>query len=309
MKYVKLFENFINEELDVPMMRSQTDILSTSLNKLKKEKLVKGQRIFPRQTTPNVDLDFLKSRNYSFLYVFRFKYNDVFVLCNEHRANITDVYNVITKNELKTEQLDLILPEKITGSAKKISYELERKNIVQIKKSPYYEYEVSYNEKESTITDLSKEFTSYKEYDQFIEETGLEMISTSRQIKNGTFIFGFPAEFAIPKDEKSNIWIHKISDVTSSTPNRVYDHLVDGVGIYSTGYIRRVNTFPCPYRIQPVGTFSINTKTGWIEALEKAKAAWNKIVEKYKDQGLEIILGEENRKTKRGFIKGRKFGF
>ena len=82
MKYIKLFENFLNEDLDVPLIRNQEDVMIASLAKLKKEKKAKGLREY--DSAYKVIAGEKTTGEY---FLFKFPSNDLFVLLSDGMSN------------------------------------------------------------------------------------------------------------------------------------------------------------------------------------------------------------------------------
>jgi hypothetical protein len=327
MKYVKLFEEYaaIVETISLPVLRDVNDFVSNLLTLKRKEKVI-----------TNLEKDYygstLKKEGFyipGYIHVYKYQGKNYSVLSgakpNDGKldlgfSNIKE-FSVFILGEGKPskEMIDNVFEYQVEGTNKNSEIVAKRKSIKVITdfeidtekikdsskviKNPIV-IEIVYGFKTTPVTKF--DVTTTPEYKKFLEETGLDMISTPQQVKNGTISLAFPAAYAYP-DEKDN---RQFKQLTQDKEGKPQEYLINALQISTAGYIRKVPGFNPGYEIRPavVSKFSV-TPQGWLKALEICREIWQKMKADWEKKGIYLIDTEEERHQKRGKIAGKKFGF
>ena len=131
-----------------------------------------------------------------------------------------------------------------------------------------------------------------KAFDDLMNTFPLEVVSTPRQIKSSTIVFGIPTTHVI--------------DVEKRFAKSGAKYMSEGFGVSATGYIRRF--FLNGGQAQMIGKFDSTTIQGWEEAFRKIKKLFEDYKKTIEANGGKLISTPEERHKYRGLIKGHKFG-
>lgn len=323
MKYVKLFEEYtaLVETISLPVLRNVDDFVSNLLSLKRKEKDITNLETY-------YGFSLKKEGFYIPEYTYIYKYQGKqYGVClgakategrNDLEFSSIREFSVFIMGEEKPskEMIDKVFEYQVDGTNKKFEIVAKRKSIKAItdfnlkvkENSKAFEnpivIEIVYGFKAVPVTKF--DVTTTPEYKKFLEETGLEMISTPKQVNNGTITLAFPAAYAYP-DEKDN---RQFNLLIQDREGRPQEYLINALQISTAGYIRKVAGFNPGYEIRPavVSKFPV-TPQGWLKALEICREVWQKMKADWEKKGIYLIDTEEERHQKRGKIAGKKFGF
>jgi hypothetical protein len=227
----------------------------------------------------------------------------------------------ISDTPLNKELIEQIIPDEIKGTQKNDIYTCKKvlveDNSNQLKtftsnqyytgqgsgKGPsikvysmIYRFDVAKSSGESVTFEQAKELPELK---TLLDKYPVEIISTEKQIKNGTFVFGIDKKHLIGSGEMEKItvsddckWLH------------------DSFGITNTGYIRKLPTYEAYWsdRAAKIGTFDASNIEGWKKALEIIDKQLEKYIKELTKRGYKVWCTPEEKHQYRGYIMKRRFG-
>ena len=161
-----------------------------------------------------------------------------------------------------------------------------------------FDYSVQNIEGEKVTSEIVIETEAYK--DLLKELQCIKLISSSKQLKNGTILFGIHKGYVLDKEQK----------YTSKAGAYMYK----GIALTNRGYIRSMATYDDPsfggYNDQGsiIGSFNSSNIKGWEDGIEKIKNYIKKLVVNMKKEGIFIFTTPEELHANRGKILGTKFG-
>lgn len=323
MKYVKLFEEYtLAESTLLPVLRSVDDFTQEILSQKNKEKVIKSvvkdwghaQLKYKDFYIPRYTITY-KYQGTSYVAMFGAKTNDGRIDLSMSDVKEFSIF-IFSENKVSKAMIDSVFDYEVSGTTKNTEYFLKRKSIKSITDFALDKgakgvlpdnpnvTEIVYNVKSVPVTQF--DVTNTSEFKKFTEETGLEMISTSRQLKNGTIVLAFPVLYAYSDEPDNRKWLTQIQD-REAKPQK---YMLNALQLSSAGYIRKVGGFNPGYEIRSavVGKFTV-TPQGWISAIQKCREIWTKWKKDWEKDGIHLIDTEEERHQKRGKLMGKKFGF
>ena len=309
MKYVKLFENFLNEEIEVPIIGDASSIaVATKKSLIASGYKVKGKNFPGLFIVPGIVRKFSGLGNkveYEkgkwVMFFPNFEKICILVLANHDASEFIEQNFVGGSGAKNKKTYSIFSKSRPTRAEYDDQYVREENPAIPEWENAYLVEYSAEPSSESESFSFEKVF-ELPEYQKFLEDSGTVLISTKTQLKNGTLVFALPAEFAV------NLASERNSEWEYQTGEEKEKYMLDAISMTSTGYIRLVGSWR-GIRAQVKGKFNGATEKGWKEGFKSATDVWNKIVEKWKREKIEIFRSEEERHNKRGYISGKKFGF
>lgn len=228
----------------------------------------------------------------------------------KHGIADNDAIRVLVTSEkpLDLKTIENLIPDTVVSSYKNTVYTGTRSTITDsskisvktgnIKAHRYYivfEYKLTVSSGESVTAQQVIDSAAMK---ALLAELPLKVISTKKQINNGTVVLAVPSEYVIDPNEDDNS-----------------KYLSTCYGLYSAGYVRRLSSadesgLESWNRTQPqmIGKFNAATLKGWEEGISKVKDLFMKTFTAIEKSGGKVLYTAEDRHNKRGVIAGRKFG-
>jgi hypothetical protein len=326
---VRSFEEFLFENLDIPILRDAEDLVNGIVKSAKKEKRIKK---IVNSYYPPIDIS-IENGKRIYLYTYNSRHfislsgKDYYVYGDGNNRERITIYVFHDDHSSPVEELEKVFPEELSGSRGDRSMKLNRS---KIKTSDFKFYESSsykhpttspldgfkdmklvvfhYDIQSETVKFTVEEIMKMPAYKEFMEKTGTVMISSSRELKNGTFSFAFPSEYAVPpKNPQSSTWRY----LTQDRNGREKDYLYNSVSIYSSGYVRATAAWDrgVEFRVQVRAKFSPTSEEGWKKGFEEMLKTWEVWRKKWEEEDIILLVTPEKREKKRGLIVGRQFGF
>jgi hypothetical protein len=317
--HIKSFATFLNESLSVPVYRGNEDFLNKCLEEAKKKNLIrKLEYSYLRTTGMNKTTDSTENIVFGEWKTFSYK-NSLSLLIGtgvgkewkepepEGYFILASSHNSAPMNRLKA-IAEEIFPLEATGGSKKNSFVFVRKTLVESRIAGENAIVVKYDVKKTAIEKKNyKEILEMPACKKFLADTGLELISNERALRNNTLTFAYPVSAAIPGDNSGDNWLMQTQD----REGRKQPYFLNAIAIFDSGYVRMVGAWNPGYevRAQVRGKFDPATQDGWNSAFEIATKTWETWKKKWEKEGIELIHDPKEREARRGYITGRKFGF
>jgi len=259
----KSFDSFINENFSVPVYKDSYDLLNASIKNLKENKKIKYHIL--RSSRDSVEAEGVSMTNWKFSNVTYPDKKNFAIFCSSDSA--TPSYLILSDVKIDDATVDEIFPETVNGNSGTLALSFVRsaniretkiamirnKNWSHTNFSPYiprkFSIFVSYVKSTTEIdSNLPSMFLNSKELKDFMAETGTELLSSDRQKKAGTLVFG-----------KKSIRL--------------------GAGLYKTGYVRTIPLNGGEVGVS--GKFDPSTLQGWIDGIKVLRKTWENIAKKY----------------------------
>lgn len=162
--------------------------------------------------------------------------------------------------------------------------------------SMIYRFDVTKSSGDAVTFEQAKDLPEMK---ALLDKYPIQIISTEKQIKNGTFVFGIDKKHLIGSDDYIE---YLVSDKSQ--------WLHDSFGITNSGYIRKLPTFETHYsdRAAKIGTFNASDIEGWKKALETIDKQLDKYIKELTKRGYKVWVTPEEKHEYRGYIMKRRFG-
>ena len=227
----------------------------------------------------------------------------------------------ISDKPLDKNTIDKIIPDVITGTqkndiytCKKVLVEDNSNKLQTYSSNQYYDgrgdgkgpdikvysmiyrFEVSKSSGEAVTFEQAKDLPEMK---ALLDKYPIQIISTEKQIKNGTFVFGIDKKHVIGSD-----------DYIDTLVNDDCKWLHDSFGITNSGFIRKMPTFEASYgdRASKLGTFNASNIEGWKTAIEVIDKQLEKYIASLIKRGYKVWVTPEEKHEYRGYIMKRRFG-
>lgn len=195
------------------------------------------------------------------------------VFIDEINASLKNITWSIKPRKLTVPETEKLINKKLDKNLNYISF--------------YYEGDPSVLDTSITVEDV-KNTSEYKE----LMKWPIDMISTPKQLKNMTLVFGFNSGtvFGESSDHKEN-----------------EKYLRVGYALFKRGYVRSMPLWGGG-QAAPVSNFNSNTIEGWKKGLSDIKNRFEKYINVLQKRGLEIYYKPEDIDRKKGKIAGKKYG-
>lgn len=229
----------------------------------------------------------------------------------------------ISDKPLDKDMIDKIIPDEINGTqkndiytCKKVLVEDNSKKLQTYKIDVYYDsgkgpifskldtrvYSMIYRFDVTKSTGDTVTFEQAKELPEMkalMDKYPIQIISTEKQIKNGTFVFGIDKKHLIGSDDYLE---YLVSDKSQ--------WLHDSFGITNSGYIRKLPAFETHFgdRASKIGTFNASNIEGWKKALETIDKQLDKYIKDITKRGFKIWSTPEEKHQYRGYMMKGRFG-
>lgn len=318
------FQDFLNESLQIPILKDPEKFLTGILHSASKQKLVKKicaareskhQKLYtPNEGTPVAYLsrDVNGRRIFYKSFYFFIIQSKLVGVCLESggvvdapslRKTLSDPsledMNVLVYSEtpLDTDALDQVFQETIEASIGNRNFSYNRSILEEGKMklnvhnrstwSGFYDNSeievvlktverhcVVYNYKAEVVeTDITlEEIKNTDEYKSLLKDFPVDLISTSRQLKNKTLQFGL---------RSSHVLLFKHSDKKELLIPE-HEYLYETYAIFERGYIREVPFYSVSKFSQPMSknkdSFTATSLEGWKKGLVKVKELFIKLI-------------------------------
>lgn len=187
-------------------------------------------------------------------------------------------------------------PDEIIGTYKLYKYSFKKGKIGKNENgNKILTYYLTFTSENQITFDDAKHTTEMKE---FLDKYPVEIISNTKQIKNGTFIF------AIPKSH--------VVDVKNLYTRDNEKYVKTAFALYATGYIRKTPLWAereyGSMQAANIGSFDSVTLEGWKTGIKIIDKKYGEFLETMKKNDVKVLISPEERHDYRGYISGHKFG-
>ena len=290
------FEEFINENFNIPLIKYDTDFLEGIIEKAYRDKIIKkrtsynkyGNDVMPAWANyyPSI------STSYNGMNIRK----ATIIMCNDKIFTICTLFEdgyygsridradsikilVVSDSPIVLNSISQIFQNKITGSLGNTVFTFER--IVHEDDVRHFVFEYKIKREDVEIIKL-EDIMDTQEYKDIIDTFPVEMCSTSTQLKHSTIVFAI---------KSSHIFDTEFKDILSK-PGEKY--LCMGYGLYNRGYIRSIPIYDYRNNRASVGgSFDSNNIYGWKQGLLKIYKLFKQKFEKFK-KSPDIILDMKN---------------
>lgn len=330
---IKNFTEFLNEKIEITLLKDPHKLFDGIMNAAKKAKLIKkldytssyrdvpdwSDNLDARKNNPYGEpygrgrMMITKSGNY-------LEAEMVLPGKEDYDKEVEDSLKIVkfyvaSNNPIDLKELEEIFPDEIEGYLKNTVFTMKRtvekdsskatsgnsmSRILGGSKLYYvtFRYDTAVNKATTLTLDDIMRTEAYK---TLMKELPLELASTPIQKKKKTLVFAVPSEFVLDPDGK-----HVRSEDK-------YMHW--GYALYDRGYIRRYPLWQggkgrfSQDLATVAGSFNASSIEGWEEGLNQLRNMFKKkFSEMNRKEGVQIFQSEEERHAKRGLIQGKKFG-
>lgn len=348
------YDEIVNENVEIPLMKDPTRFLEGILTSAKKKKILKrlvslngyGYRIEELRTRTiyskikpkyvnNQKIEILVKINdelfsYSNLPIYWAQMNDgtcieTYVLTKALYGEVQKTLNpayvmVLSETFVDRENLSTVFDKEIVGFLQKQIFRWKSSEVGPVKmskdgivsdvrdliSSPLYATFLKYDLTIENVEPVTlEEIKKLPEYSDFIESFPMvQCISTEKQLKKLSLVFGIPKEYVID-------------------PNKAYtredsDYFYTAYGLSERGYVRKYATYKVPTGFRgdyesttaKIDVFNSSTLEGWQQGLVKLKQQFEKLMSRknLEIENVRIFRTKEELHRNRGRIAGSRFG-
>lgn len=235
---------------------------------------------------------------------------------------------VISDEPINKNEIDAIMPDNVKGTYKNDIWDFKGKLVDDFSNKltkfsrtkrygaakgtvgtfDAYALVYAYDVSASKGTDVSfDEAKKLPEMTALLDKYPIEIVSNTKQIKNGTILFGIPKKYLVgPPDKVKNYTTNKQE---FDGPGNI-DYLYNGYAIYKSGYVRALPMWNKHWsdRATVMSTFDATSIEGWKKAISSIDKAFDKLDKSLKANDLKLISTEEDRAKYKGYIIGHDYG-
>ena len=174
--------------------------------------------------------------------------------------------------------------------------------------SMIYRFDVAKSSGDAVTFEQAKDLPEMK---ALLNKYPVQIISTDKQIKNGTFVFGIDKKHLVGSESVSiQKWGANSQKYIETVVNDDCQWLHDSFTITNSGYIRKLPTFDIHWgdRASVIGTFNTSNIEGWKTALETIDKQLDKYISSLIKRGYKVWVTPEEKHEYRGYIMKRRFG-
>ncbi len=237
---------------------------------------------------------------------------------------------VISDEPLNKSEIDAIMPDNVKGTYKNDIWSFTRKLVddfsnkltkfnrvkryatIQPKSTvgsfDAYALVYAYDVTASKGTDVSfDEAKKLPEMTVLLDKYPIEIVSTAKQIKNGTILFGIPKKYLVGPTEKTK---HYVTDKQEFDGPGNIDYLYNGYAIFKSGYVRSMPMWNKSWsdRASVISTFDATSIEGWKKAITTIDKSFETLTKNIEKNDLKLISTEADRAKYKGYIVGHDYG-
>jgi hypothetical protein len=333
MKHLKLFEDFLNEELQIKLLKDASGFIEAIAKDMKARKVIKRtdnigkfeatnwvtatdnhlpswgkpHGLIPKNEQP----DNLSTASRWWGSMLLTNENEFVQLYISIMYDTSKKYNVAKEMDptellivsdplISDSKINELFPDKIKGTYGNDIYDFTRGKIsagpkLGNKPSKILTYDFKHTTGEAVSFDEAKQTQEMKD---FLAKYPVEIISNPKQIKNGTFIFAIPVSHTIDLDKQFY------------TEGKEY--VRDGFSITKSGYVRKTPLYSRYHwdsmQSANIGSFDATSIEGWESAISIVDKYLGAMIEKMKNKGVKVLVDPKEREKYSGYIAGHNYG-